>query len=645
MSPYIFRTRVLTGLLVALACAEIALGQGHIVGRGALIEKIKGNPAMGYVEVFKTNLFVSPADDSMTGPMRQLGMSRLSLGQCWVMNVGTSEYCLDDLPAGTYSILSSWPGIFSRPKIAHNVQIVDGERIEVNIELDIDYSTYYAPEDRESAPRASLAEEWYQTFVATGIHITGVAFPLGPNTIPSQCDVEILEDTGASNPAMWRSLPPAAGTWPVERGHNPLRELNLDKRFGDNWVRWRSGAMPTTPGKRYAIHLEGHKIGGGSAEIEPLIRHKDENSYVGGRAHNEAGSPMDFDLSMIVFSDNGGTVVPVCRRHEAWGDNVDNYWDENGWGQTWTAMGTSLAAIDVYAVGPNNHWDLEFVWRVRADGPTGLVISPVKRTEGAPYAAGVGLHGVSYNPGDVPLTPGATYFVEFMIIDPQYTPVGFTPAISLGLDDPYDGGRPYKYDAGNWTPYPEDHDISMTVVEYARTGATIELDQHTITHAIAQGSSLPCESFTIWSGTRSQINYSIQDNADWLSVSPTSGTCRYEDDTIEICYNTSHLTCGAYLAEIVVSDPAPDVTNSPQIITVNVTIDTLGPDFDCDGDVDQADFGHLQECYSGAGNRQTDPACADTLLDPDDDVDSQDFTVYQRCFSGASIAADPACEN
>ena len=72
---------------------------------------------------------------------------------------------------------------------------------------------------------------------------------------------------------------------------------------------------------------------------------------------------------------------------------------------------------------------------------------------------------------------------------------------------------------------------------------------------------------------------------------------------------------------------------------------TVRPDFDQDGDVDQADFGHIQACFSGPGLEQTEPACFDALLDEDQDVDADDFQIFQDCISGPNNPVDLACEN
>ena len=66
-------------------------------------------------------------------------------------------------------------------------------------------------------------------------------------------------------------------------------------------------------------------------------------------------------------------------------------------------------------------------------------------------------------------------------------------------------------------------------------------------------------------------------------------------------------------------------------------------DFDLDGDVDQSDFGHLQECLLGPTVPQTDPGCADTLLDSDEFVDQDDVAIFLNCMSGANVPGDPGC--
>ena len=73
---------------------------------------------------------------------------------------------------------------------------------------------------------------------------------------------------------------------------------------------------------------------------------------------------------------------------------------------------------------------------------------------------------------------------------------------------------------------------------------------------------------------------------------------------------------------------------------------TVAADFDCDGDVDQTDFGHFQSCLTGLGLPLTDPQCqnADLDRDPHNDVDMNDFDVFQSCLSGPNQPAT-GCTN
>src|SRR6185503_8823086 len=68
-------------------------------------------------------------------------------------------------------------------------------------------------------------------------------------------------------------------------------------------------------------------------------------------------------------------------------------------------------------------------------------------------------------------------------------------------------------------------------------------------------------------------------------------------------------------------------------------------DFDNDCDVDSADFQHFRSCALGMGVTQTNPLCADALLDVDADVDMNDFGIFQRCYSGEDVPANPNCNH
>jgi len=97
-----------------------------------------------------------------------------------------------------------------------------------------------------------------------------------------------------------------------------------------------------------------------------------------------------------------------------------------------------------------------------------------------------------------------------------------------------------------------------------------------------------------------------------------------------------------------VGDACDACPNTIPGVTVDETgcpIPAIRADFDQDGDVDLDDFAILQACFSGHDHPQTDPACAQTLLDGDDDVDGVDVDLFDRCYSGSNVPADPACRD
>jgi hypothetical protein len=426
--------RVLITILVVSCGSQAAWAGGGIHGH-ARFERIKGNPRAGYAELYESNLFISPAQSPPVGPSRRLGAP---------VNknpVYDGSYSFEDLPAGKYSILVAQPLFFIRPKVLPDVLIKDGRTIEVNVELPIEYSTCFRDSEQWTRPDTT----WYQTFTATGTSVTGVSYTLA-GMGATAADVSVLKDNGKDDVRRWEVL----GT---------RQELNIEKN-SDNWVRWRSGEIPLTPGKRCAVRITGV---GGDGKLQPYKRDKDRDSYKGGQACDSTGTARDFDLNYTVFGDTDGTTITLCQRTKDHGDLKSGYFAER-WGQTFKARGRGLAAVDAWAAGAEHKWDLDFTWRIREDNPEGRQVGPVKTTKAAYQASGCGLHGVSYSPGEVPLKPGSTYFIEFEISNPPPESRGFNPYIA---PDPYDGGSSYQWKGGRWVQHAEE-DLAMTVIEYQK---------------------------------------------------------------------------------------------------------------------------------------------------------------------------------
>ncbi len=156
------------------------------------------------------------------------------------------------------------------------------------------------------------------------------------------------------------------------------------------------------------------------------------------------------------------------------------------------------------------------------------------------------------------------------------------------------------------------------------------------------GQSPPPGSFTLSNIGAGNMSYSLSDDAAWLSVVNPSGTLGPgQSTTISLACDTASLNAGTWHADVTVS--APSAMNHPQVVPVTLTVITVRPDLDGDGDVDQKDFGAFQVCYSGAYVQQPDPACQPALLDIDDDVDQDDAGILLGCMHGADVLAPHDC--
>jgi len=165
----------------------------------------------------------------------------------------------------------------------------------------------------------------------------------------------------------------------------------------------------------------------------------------------------------------------------------------------------------------------------------------------------------------------------------------------------------------------------------------IQLDTVSFNRVSFLNGSLPNDGFTLINVGVAPLQYTITDDASWLTVIPATGTSTIETDAVEIQYDLASLSAGDYTAIINVSDPS--ASNSPQHITVDLSIVILG-DIDNDGDVDQEDSGKFQACLSGEGVHYI-AGCEAADFDSDGDVDMIDSDALQSCMGGANLP--PGC--
>jgi len=142
------------------------------------------------------------------------------------------------------------------------------------------------------------------------------------------------------------------------------------------------------------------------------------------------------------------------------------------------------------------------------------------------------------------------------------------------------------------------------------------------------------------------VEYSDQGDPAWVQVSPTSGSSAGPGDpqTITVTYLSAvaGLPIGVHTATLTITDPGAQ--NPIETVAVSLTVRTVLPDVDKDGDVDQTDFGALQACFTQPGVQPT-AGCEGSDFNHDNTITSADLTVFNGCLSGSGVVADSICDD
>ncbi len=309
------------------------------------------------------------------------------------------------------------------------------------------------------------------------------------------------------------------------------------------------------------------------------------------------------------------------------------------YGQTFVANGNRVVAAK-FQVTVGALQDLRYGVRIRENGPAGAIVGPtalsrpMKSDDYFTQTVRWPLDG----PAAAPVVSGQTYFAEIFRAD-QPT------SINLYLRDAnvFPNGQAYRSGvavAGRDIM----GKVALATFVAPPAGPEIELSTTVLNPVADTCTGTQSQSFTVRNAGSGTLAYTVTDNQPWLYTDPVNGTSTGEPDTITVYYNTTGLTIGMHAATITVTDPG--AVNSPQAVTVNLDVQVASCPGDLDGDcdVDLSDFGIFQQCMTGPGVIQLDPACAGTQLTPNDlDVDIEDFGLFQACLSGANVPCDPTC--
>lgn len=409
----------------------------------ARIPRVMGHPDAGFVELYEWDLWACESGPS----------------EAYVRRAGAPPYrptshdghCPLEMLPGRYAVLLHQPEWFVRPAVARGIDLEAGRAVDRDVMPGLDYScatgTNIGIWDKPGVEKPwAWGRVFHQTFVARGTSITHAHYRLaGRKSKAARISIRLVTDD--SHPDRWTAVGP-------ERVDDDTGVLN------DNWVAWRSGEVPTTPGQRYALCIEalpdGDDVGLG------VLVHRDVigPGYDQGTAFVD-GQRQPYDLYATISSDSDGTVIPYMRVHDLKPGELAGW---GTWAQTWVAKGRGLAAVDFLVAWPQDEKEVVAAeLRVREGGPNGKRVGVAKRTHAAWWAPGCGFLGAVWQPGEVRLEPRKTYCIEVVAVPPSK---GYSAGVVNHPANAYPDGTAFR----NAKPVP-DKDLEMTIVEYADLAA------------------------------------------------------------------------------------------------------------------------------------------------------------------------------
>ncbi len=115
-------------------------------------------------------------------------------------------------------------------------------------------------------------------------------------------------------------------------------------------------------------------------------------------------------------------------------------------------------------------------------------------------------------------------------------------------------------------------EISFPQPEISRSPANM-------TFTAVEGDGDPAgQTLEVSNGGGGTLVWTVSDDAEWLSLSPTSGSSTGESDNVTVTVNTSGLAAGSYAATITITIAATAASNTPQTTEVTLTVTEPDPE-------------------------------------------------------------------
>ncbi len=413
--------------LVVLINTQSGFAQGSFHGH-ARVEKIKGDPSKGYVELYEYKAFLTPVGGNETGYSYHIGDPGTAIDPY------TGCITWTGVKPETYTLFTSWGEFYPRGKVVPSVVITSGNQTVQDALQPVDYSAYY---DRGSWDNQG-SNPIFQTFTGSGNSITRVSFSKADDSKDGQIQVSIHESNGGE-----------VQTWPQIGTRQSVNRSGLG---ADHWVGWDAGEVVTKPGKTYAVRLYATN----GVNIQPYWCN-DSLVPNGTGYRGSQNSPAGHDYYIIVFSDSDGTIHTMTNRSAKYLRLFQVYHDR--FAQSYTARGGAFAGSSLMAtLGGSSGWRFNVRVSVHSGTPGGPQIGPAKIMPCA-FAPFAGVAGAAFGPNEVPTVAGQTYWVVYE----RYGATGFN-AYMMNEGNTYAGGSGAYCDGNTWTTVQED--LLINIFEY-----------------------------------------------------------------------------------------------------------------------------------------------------------------------------------
>lgn len=348
-------------LLLALAgSAGAGTLIGHVRDQNWYAQFQRNPPGVGYYE-FAVNANAS---------------NNASLGAATATDV-FGAYTNTSLPAGSYAV-ASWD-VWWRSAYAFNVTVpANGNSVDVDLRLKATMWGYPAFWD------STGYHEIGQTFVASGpITMIYLRDPLG---------------TSFTRTITVREGGPGGAQVGISRTYGGGGDQRLIYGYGD---------MPTVAARSYYLRIRTPSPATSAVIMQMDPRPDFSDPMPGGCLHLGNGTILtahpDRDLGVVIMSDDDGLITGLFAR--ASGNSLSSV---TSIGQTFVARGVNLISAAFWLADPAAP---TYVVRLLQNGPGGAQVGPSKRGKPARLFADPEMI-VAWAPGECPLTPGQTYYLE-----------------------------------------------------------------------------------------------------------------------------------------------------------------------------------------------------------------------------------------